>query len=200
MKRWLLLSAGLAVFLGGCGVREKVLEPQAVLRTEEVRIETETEGRIFVYVCGAVQNAGVYSFKEGARAFQALEAAGGFRDDAERELFNLALELEDGQMLRIPSQEETGDAAYAAGAGHALSGMPEGDFYGDSSAADDGRVNINTADEQLLMTLPGIGQARAAEIVAWRNEHGGFEDISQLRRVNGIGDKIFEKLQDLITV
>ena len=192
MKRLLVLTALLAVFLCGCGIKDHVLEPAGgslqgaeAGSNNENDTEAVTEKRIFVYVCGAVQNAGVYSLTEGSRVFEALEMAGGFSEDADREQLNLAMELTDGQMLRILSQEEAAKAEVEA--------APQGALSAGAEDMSDGLVNINTANEELLMTLPGIGQARAEEIIAWRNEHGSFEDISQLRQVSGIGEKIFSK-------
>lgn len=134
---------------------------------------------IYVHVCGAVRTPGVVELPEGSRGQEALDAAGGFAEDAAREAVNLAEVLADGMQLYFPTQEE-----YAGSEVRAESG---------------GKVNINTADAALLCTLPGIGEAKAGAIVSYRNANGPFKSTEDIMLVPGIKDSAYSKIKDLIT-
>ncbi|MBR1931660.1 MAG: ComEA family DNA-binding protein [Lachnospiraceae bacterium] len=138
--------------------------------------------RICVYVCGAVEHPGVVELPEGSRVADALRAAGGFAPDAREDLVNLAEWIQDGQMLRFPGVDEVWIA--------------EGEGKSDVN----GRIDINTADIAQLTALNGIGNARAQDIVTYREAHGRFETIEDIKKVPGIKDSIFEKISDQITV
>lgn len=140
------------------------------------------EALILVYVCGAVVNPGVVAVPEGSRAEDALLAAGGFSEEAERAAVNLADWVEDGQMLYFPTKEEALERA------------------GREAAADFGLVNINTADAALLCTLPGVGESRAADIIAYREKNGNFVSCEDIMKVPGIKTSVYEKICDKITV
>lgn len=152
-------------------------------------------GTIAVYVCGAVKKPGVYELAAGSRVYEAVAMAGGMTKDAAERSVNQAETLSDGQMIVILTEEEALNGEYPDGA------APGGEVS-DGGAANpgDGRVNINTAGEEELKTLPGIGDAKAAAIVAYRQEHGAFSAVSDIKRVSGIGESVFEGLEDLIRV
>lgn len=143
-----------------------------------------------VYVSGAVVNPDVYALPAGSRVKQAIEAAGGFADDAFQAGINLAQPLSDGQQVYVPREGETSaPAAIVSGASIAsLSGSPGG------------RININIASVEELTTLPGIGPAMAGRIIEYRERNGGFRTIEDIKKVKGIGDATFEKIKDQITV
>lgn len=140
------------------------------------------EKMIYVHVCGAVLTPGVVEVPEGSRAQTAVEAAGGFREDADRDYMNLAAPVSDGEQLCIPTLEEVRVQREQL------------------KEEESGRVNLNTADISRLCTLPGIGESRAGDIVAYRQEHGGFGQIEEIMKVPGIKESTFEKIKDLITV
>ena len=151
--------------------------------------ETASEARdttIRVYVCGAVVNPGVVEISAGSRAEDALLAAGGFAEEAAREAVNLADWVSDGQKLYFPAEGEV----FAADAGGASSG----------GEAASGLVNINTADAATLCTLPGVGESRAADIIAYREANGGFDSCEDIMKVSGIKNALYEKIRDKITV
>ena len=151
--------------------------------------DTEESGRrqeMYVHVCGQVQRPGVYRLPAGSRVFEAVEAAGGMREDADGSFLNQAETLSDGQQLYVPAEGEDIRAAGDAGAG--------------ADVKDDGRVDINTAAKEELMTLNGIGEARADSIIKYREEHGAFQSIEELKEVEGIKDGIFNKVKDQIKV
>lgn len=144
---------------------------------------------IYVYVCGAVRNAGVYTLESGARVFAAIEAAGGFAEDAADESINQARVLADGEELYVPTREELLSSSAV---------VPENSRMGNTDKEQ--KVNINTADVSELMTITGIGESRARAIIAWREEHGGFSSTEELKNIDGIAEKTYEKIRDSITV
>lgn len=168
--------------------------------------ETQPE-MIYVDVCGAVANPGVFQLATGSRVFQAIEAAGGYLPEAVQNCVNRAGVLTDGQQLYILTQEEMErqglDPAEMAGAsdgqmnGSAGTGQNTGIA---TQAQQDNRININTADETQLTTLTGIGATRAQAIIAYRQENGPFAAIEDIMNVQGIKEGTFAKIKDEIVV
>ncbi len=168
--------------------------------------ETETAGGdaatavIFVYVCGAVVEPGVYELSEGSRCLDAVVAAGGFSEDADRNYVNLAALLTDGVKLQIPTIEEVAGAM--TGKIDSFDGGSAPDVGGSSGAgsAGSGLININKASKEELTALPGIGNATAEKIVKYREEHGGFKALEDIMKVSGIKDKLFSRIREYITI
>ena len=168
--------------------------------------ETQPE-MIYVDVCGAVANPGVFQLAAGSRVFQAIEAAGGYLPEAALTCVNRAGVLTDGQQIYILTQEEMErqglDPAEMAGAsdgqmnGSAGTGQNTGIA---AQAQQDNRININTADETQLTTLTGIGATRAQAIIAYRQENGPFAAIEEIMNVQGIKEGTFAKIKDEIVV
>lgn len=168
--------------------------------------ETQPE-MIYVDVCGAVANPGVFQLAAGSRVFQAIEAAGGYLPEAVQNCVNRAGVLTDGQQLYILTQEEMErqglDPAEMAGAsdgqmnGSAGTGQNTGM---NAQVQQDNRININTADEAQLTTLTGIGATRAQAIIAYREENGPFAAIEDIMNVQGIKEGTFAKIKDEIVV
>ncbi len=158
--------------------------------TEEGSADTdeEAEKTICVFVCGEVISPGVYYFADGARKADAVEAAGGFTQEANTSYVNLAQLLTDEMQLYIPALgEETGTADSSAAATEA-------------EAAHAGKINLNTATAAELCGLNGIGESKAAAILQYREENGGFETVDELTQVSGIGESTLEKIRDYIYV
>ena len=150
------------------------------------------EDVICVYVCGQVASPGVYELPAGARVYQAIESAGGTLDGAAPESLNLAQQAEDGQKIYVPSKEEAEAGTF-----------PQDDSWGAASSSREqggGKVNLNTAGLEELMTLTGIGQTRAEAIITYREEEGAFQAPEDIMKVDGIKEGIYEKLKDEITV
>ena len=141
---------------------------------------------IFVHILGAVTSPGLYELREGDRAVDAVAAAGGFAEGADQSGLNLARFVTDGEQIIVPV---VGEAPAAAAPGGAAGG-----------AVVPGKVNINTADATALETLPRVGPAMAARIIAWRDENGRFSAVEDLMSVTGIGEKTFDAMKDLVTV
>lgn len=151
---------------------------------------------VFVHVVGAVRRPGVYELPAGSRVGEALELAGGVLGSGRADAINLARVLQDGEQVRVPTQEEAERAA-ASGAPAGGAGVAAG--AAEPRASPGGRVDLNTADEALLDTLPGIGPATAQRIVQDRSANGPFRRVDDLLRVPGIGPKKLDALRDLVT-
>lgn len=175
--------------------------------SEAVSDKEMQQAMIYVDVCGAVANPGVFQLAAGSRVFQAIEAAGGYLPEAALTCVNRAGVLTDGQQLYILTQEEMErqglDPAEMAGAsdgqmnGSAGTGQNTGM---NAQVQQDNRININTADEAQLTTLTGIGATRAQAIIAYREENGPFAAIEDIMNVQGIKEGTFAKIKDEIVV
>ena len=160
---------------------------------DDVRTD-ENPGLIYyVHLCGAVVNPGVYKVEAGTRLAELIKLAGGLKADAAGDYVNQAMEVKDGQRIYIPTKDELKDLTPA----EYVQGNESVSFKEDVL---DSRVNINTADESALMSLPGIGQARAKSIIEYRDKHGNFSDIKDLMKVPGIKEGLFSRIADKITV
>ena len=143
----------------------------------------DTGKTVFVYVCGAVCQPGVYELSAQSRAYEAVAMAGGLLENAWSDAVNLAEVLTDGQKLHIPY---IGEDAVAEASGQ--------------TTATDATVNINTATVDMLMTLKGIGQTRAEDIIAYREKHGSFQNKEDIMNVDGIKQGTYDKIKDNISV
>lgn len=149
---------------------------------------------IYVHVCGAVAESGVYGLAKDSRVLDAIEASGGFSDGAAEDYINLAGKLSDGQRLYIPFLDELTVTDVTA----RLTGVP---IAGEASQLTDTRiVNINTASQEELMRLPGIGASRAQSIIDYRLQNGRFKVIEDIMKVAGIKEAMYDNLKDYITV
>jgi competence protein ComEA len=160
-------------------------------------VPTETPGPVQVFVNGAVMQEAVYTLPTGSLAQDAIEAAGGFADDANVAVVNLAQPMFNGAQVYVPFNAENNATPTAvifteSAANNGLSKQ--------ASPSADGLVNINSADAALLETLPGIGASTAEKIIAYRDENGRFTTIEEIMDVPGIGQGKFDQLQALITV
>ena len=160
--------------------------------------DTQTAGsdkKRFVYICGAVNVPGVYEVEQNARLYEVVEAAGGLREDAAEESVNQARQIEDGEMIRILTQEEAAQAGdEEAGEG------AENDVKAETANDSDGRIDLNLATGAELMTLPGIGQAKADSIVRYREKNGAFSSIEEIKQVEGIKEGVYNRIKDNIKV
>jgi competence protein ComEA len=145
-----------------------------------------------VHVAGAVTRPGVYELDGDARVIDAVESAGGGVPEADLDRLNLAEKLVDGERVLV---QKVGDPAVAA-----APGVPAGSGHPGTTGAPAGPVNVNSATQAELETLPGIGPALAQSIIAERDRRGGFRAVNELRSVRGIGDKRFADLEPLVTV
>ncbi len=143
--------------------------------------------QLLVHVTGAVRKPGIASLPSGARVLDAVAAAGGLTEDADPAAVNLARPVTDGEQLIVLRVGEAPPPAAAVGAGGA-------------GAAAGGMVNLNTANQADLETLPRIGPALAQRILDWKQANGRFAEPKDLLKVSGIGQKLFDGLKDRVVV
>ncbi len=150
------------------------------------------EEEIYVFVCGQVASPGVYKLLADSRIYQAIEAAGGLLETAAGDYVNQAGRLEDGQQIYVPAVDEV-QSGGSMGGTEGSSSLP-------GAALEDGRVNINTASKEELMTLTGIGERKAEAILKYRDTNGGFQNVEDLMNVEGIKAGTFEKIKEDIVI
>ncbi|MBZ9521505.1 helix-hairpin-helix domain-containing protein [Bacillus safensis] len=196
-KYSLYIAAGLIVviifsFFFFTGKGEGSREPSVLKENKDIQVtledkqeKTEKEpSTIFVEVKGAVRKPGVYTFQSDARVEEAIQRAGGFTSKADSIEINQAAKLEDSMMIYVRKQGEAERETQTASAGVEKS---EG-------------VNVNQADAAELQTINGIGPAKAEAIITYREEHGEFQQIEDLRNISGFGEKPIERLKSQLTV
>lgn len=168
--------------------------------------DADSDGQMcFVYVCGAVKHPGVFELPQGSRVYEALAMAGGLQKNAYAKDLNQAEQIADGQMIEVLTKKEYQDQygqTQQAGRGAGETGKPQDHPDGNVSgkAPADGRIDLNTATKEELMTLSGIGEAKAASIIAYRESSGGFSSPEEIMNVSGIGEGVYARIQDKIAV
>ena len=151
-------------------------------------IAVTAKADMYVYVCGCVQNPGVYGLNDKSRVYQAVDMAGGMTTGADKDYLNMAEFLKDGQKIYVPSESENLSGAVGSGADSGI------------SEPKDQKVNINTAGKEQLMTLTGIGESRAQDIISYRNTNGVFKALEDIMNVPGIKEAAFAKIKEQITI
>lgn len=185
-KKRIVYIAAAVIFILVCGIiyfgNEKKDEPSYEPVVESTVCETSfpytDEGTgnssydepVVVYVTGAVVCPGVYEVGGNMRVSDAIEAAGGFKNNAAADYLNLAAQLSDGEKITVPTKKEA----------------KARDKDDDSDSDGSHLVNINTAAKEELMTLPGIGESKADAIIAYRQENGDYKNIEELMQISGI--------------
>lgn len=155
---------------------------------------------LYVDVKGVVKQPGMYRFETGMRVADAIAKAGGTLPEADLDQINLAQPLSDGSAVIIPAKGST--TAPVSGQ-QAVTLPPYGVSSGamhSQSSGQEPSINVNTATAEELTTLPGIGQARAKAILSYRTEKGGFRSVEELKSIEGIGDKMFERIKDRVRI
>jgi len=184
-KIWLSI---IAIALVVCGITlsnfMSVPKNPTQLREPEVKDSTDTEivSSIYVDISGAVKYPGVYRLKYGERLISLINTAGGLRPGADIKDINLAGILKDSDKIVIPTAA-------------ADNRQTDGPLSGGGKA-----VNINTADEKLLDSIPGIGPAMAKRIIDYRSSNGGFKKLEDLKNVSGIGDAKLKRLESYVRI
>lgn len=169
---------------------------------DEINNKEETEEKvitkIMVHVSGSVNKEGIIELDENSRIADAIEMAGGLKEDADISKINLAYILEDGMKVHIPSKNDTEVIE------DNTSNYIESKSIEDKSKSTESKatsiVNINTASQSQLETLPGIGPSTALKIINYRNENGKFKTIEDIKNVSGIGESKFNNIKNLISV
>ncbi len=179
------------------GVSQELQEAQAPVKIPSVYV---------IHICGAVNKPGVYILDEGSRIYQVIEAAGGFREDAGEDYINQADFASDGMKIYVPTIQEAEEALLTEkGENAGRIGVFEGSSLdkeqkSQESGAASQLININTASEEALCTLSGVGSTKAKSIIAYREKNGAFQKIEDIMNVEGIKEGLFQKIRDSITV
>lgn len=158
---------------------EQEVNPKISSQLESIKKNTTPkveENYIYVHICGAVKKEDVYRLSKGARVYEALAMAGGLANNGESSKVNLARIIVDGESIYFPMKGEK------------------------IKANDDGIVNINTCTKEDLMKLPGIGEAKAGDIIEYREKNGGFTKTEEIMKISGIKDSLYNKIKDKIKV
>ena len=151
-------------------------------------------------ISGAVKHEGVYTLKNGARLQELIEAAGGTTSRAQLKAINRAVLLKDQDKIHIPYKGEKVENAATIGTG---TGSPASSTSSESGSSEQGsgeKINLNTANVADLQKLTGIGEKKAEQIIAYREQKGSFKKIEDLMQVSGIGEKTFASLKDQLAV
>ena len=160
------------VITQGC---QKQTEAMSILK-EDTKPQEEKSEILCVFVCGAVKCPGVYELPKGSRIYEAIEQAGGLKKSADITGVNQAQVLEDEMQVFVPTKGEGNEST------------------------ESGKVNINMATKEELMTLSGIGESKADSIIQYREQQGKFQNIEDIMNISGIKDGLFQKIKDYITV
>lgn len=158
---------------------------EQVEQQEQQEKQVEEQSSVVVDVKGAVKRAGVYEVAPTSRIHDVIQLAGGLTDEADETKVNFAMKVHDEMVIYVPKK------------GEEISELADTHTTTDGS---NGKVNINTATAEQLQTLQGIGPAKAAAIIAYREEHGPFQKAEDLLNVSGIGQKSLEKIKEQIVV
>nr|WP_301548668.1 ComEA family DNA-binding protein [Micromonospora sp. C95] len=165
-------------------------DPSVEAGHEPGRPAAESPGELVVAVAGKVRRPGLVRLAAGARVADALDAAGGALPGVDVAMLNPARRISDGELILVGVPAPSGAAGPGVGTGPLPGGGP----------GPGGRVNLNTATSTQLESLPGVGPVLAQRIIQYRDQHGGFRSVGDLRQVTGIGDARYEQLKDLVTV
>lgn len=196
------LIIALAIAIGNNFIKEKqgdsLNENFTLLdkNEDDLLLEDETDDdakeneAMKVHITGQINREGVYEIKDGDRLEDLINKAGGLSPDADSKSLNLAMKLEDQMKIYIPSKDEILDQEDASTDQIISNADP---------SSQEGKININEASKEELMTLPNIGEKRAQAIIDYR-ESKKVETIEEIKNVTGIGDKFYQAMQDLITV
>jgi len=210
----ILLISSLTIFLFRKDIfksrkKEKKEETEVVIKKKEK--QTSSEIYFKVDIKGQVNNPGIYSLKEGSRVIDVIEASGGLTENANTTVINLSKKIEDEMVIIIYSNEEVNNFAKTKEVEKQVIEncikKDENSLQNDAcinqsneqTNVDNNLININTATQEELMTLPGIGESKAKDIITYRSENA-FTSIEDIKNVPGIGESLFAKIKENITV
>ncbi|CAI2615880.1 ComEA family DNA-binding protein [Lactobacillus kunkeei] len=151
--------------------------------------QSSASGDLYIDVKGEVKHPGVYQIPSNSRVTDVIKEAGGFKADADEQKVNLAKVLNDQDVVVVNKKGAAGSSSFAS-----LNNTSTG------NSANNGKVNLNTADLNELQKLNRVGEKKAQKIIDYRNQHNGFHSIDEIKQVSGFGDKTFERLKDSLDV
>ena len=188
----IIIGVFLLFFLWACSKGkdvEQIIESDNSKEKDDIPTEKEEDKEtIYIQLCGAVVNPGIYDCLKGDYLFSVIEKAGGLTQEACFESVNQAQLVTDGQMVKVYTKEEE-------------KLIHSGEMYSEIDFDHiNKKVNINTADATTLMTLSGVGEAKAAQIIKYRQKNGSFTKIEDIMNISGIKERLFETIKDGICV
>lgn len=180
-------------------------EDTKIQEENEIENETTNKEKIFIHVSGAVNNEGVFELNENARVSDAIQQAGGFKENAYTKDINLAYKLEDGMKVYVPTKEEVENnknekTEISSNNQNYIDNSLSTNIKTENNIENNKKININTANQEELETLPGIGSSTAMKIINYRKEKGKFKNIEDIKNVSGIGEAKYNKIKELISV
>ncbi len=175
--KFLVLLMIMIMSVSGCSSGRKESFKAEISTSTPSASEQESSDTVYVYVCGEVISPGVYELTAGSRVKDAIVMAGGLSEEADFTAVNQAQKLKDQDKIVVPAKNVS-----------------------PGTSAGSGLININTATKDQLMVLPGIGEAKAAAIISYRESHGGFKDVAELQKIEGIKSGVYNKLKDSVSV
>lgn len=177
-------------------LEEKGTEEELMDKEDEKNAKQEevSDGSIYVHICGQVKNPGVYQLTANARISDGIKAAGGLTKKAAPDAINQAEFLEDGTQIYIPSIKEINASKSEE------KKQDEVNTASSTLETNSSKINLNLATKEELMSIPGIGAAKADSIITYREEHGDFKSIEDIKNISGIKDGVFNSISDYITV
>lgn len=199
----LIISITIGIYMFSTKENDNIDEEIIIEKTNE----TAKDNNIIVYITGCINNPGVYEMQEENRISDLIEKVGGFTKEADTNNINLAYKLEDEMKIYIPSKNETKNQleekanyqedseTYTSRGKSDLESKEDSHNYSKTQ-----KVNINTASQTELETLPGIGPATALKIIEYRKEKGKFKSIEDIKNIKGIGESKYNKIKELIKI
>ena len=198
-----IIVIGVAIYFFMQGEQEEFINFEYLENNVENIVQNEIveeKAKIVVHISGQVANPGVISLDEGSRLIDAINLSGGLTSKADISKVNLAYVLEDAQKIYIPSVDDKDEIAYISEDSGNTGVVTSGNGGTSTKKEEKLMVNINTANEEQLEQLPGIGTSISIRIVEYRKENGKFNSIEDIKNVSGIGDAKFNKIKDNICV
>lgn len=165
-------------------------------QTENTTEENNNQEKIVIHITGAICNEGIYELEENSRIADAVKMAGGLKEDADLKQINLAYVLEDGMKINIPSKNDNSNENINNTENYIT--KEKLNSSNNTNIAKTSKININSATQTELETLPGIGPSTALKIINYRKEKGKFNKIEDIKNVNGIGESKFNKIKEFI--
>lgn len=186
---------GLKLFLSKNAAKVDQFEEVVLTDTTDLIAETEKENndvvKMYVDIKGAVKLPGMYEVTSDMRVLNVIDMAGGLKETADDSQVNFSQRIEDQMVIYIPVEGEELSETAIAGTNFNTANI---------SKDEDGKVNLNQATKEELMTLSGVGEKKAEKIIEYREENGSFKTIEDLKNVNGFGEKSFESLEKYISI
>ena len=186
---------GLKLFLSKNAAKVSQVEEVVLTDTTDLIAETEKENndavKMYVDIKGAVKLPGMYEVTSDMRVLNVIDMAGGLKETADDSQVNFSQRIEDQMVIYIPIEGEELSETVIAGTNSNTANI---------SKDEDGKINLNQATKEELMTLSGVGEKKAEKIIEYREENGSFKTIEDLKNVNGFGEKSFESLEKYISI